>query len=177
LVEICEKHSFKRFDAGPTYSYSKNDEVKLSTLDYFLSTSTDANSDYRVERIAAGFTDHDAVFVDLPLGPQTRNPAPKRTILVRSSIKNIGKFTGDMRRAMSQVIEDISKQELSTEECAKLLTNGVRQVIDKHAPKRRTVGGTNHRKQSDISEDTRDIMRARDTARSMIRKVSPSERK
>ena len=36
LMEICEKHSLKRLDAGPTYNYTKNEVVKSSTLDYFL---------------------------------------------------------------------------------------------------------------------------------------------
>jgi len=167
LKDICAREDLCRLDVGPTFTYCKNDEVRESTLDFFLSS----NSLLSTEKITCGFSDHDAICVNIPT--YAREQREEIFIRQRSKIKNIPKYKRDMTKAMGEWIQEFGGK--SVEEMANNLTSKLQSVMSKHAPVRRIRLKKNF--QMGLTKSTKKLMRDRDTAKKELYTCSSNERK
>ena len=99
--EICERNSLEIRSVGPTYTYTVDDEVRSSTLDYFLTTknpetSATATASHCMERFSVGFTDHDAILSVISIGKCLTPISNTTTVSLRTKIKNTIYFKRDI---------------------------------------------------------------------------------
>ena len=170
--EAYERAGMKLEKVGPTYTYRVGDDVRTSELDYFLTSCGDDENVIK-STISCGFSDHDCAMAELTVGNRKKSRIIDEFFFRRSSIKNKRKFEADMQQQMSTCLS-IFKTLNDGERMAQELNDRVKAVIDENAPMRRIKKGHNHR--SDISYETKSLMKERDAAKSLVKKMSVHER-